>query len=126
VRVLLDTHALLWWLGDDPRLSDPAIAAIEESGNVAMVSAASIWEVEIKRAKGVLNAPDDLLEQVDAARFESLPITHSHAREAARLPRHHNDPFDRMLVAQAVAEQATLVTSDATIPRYGVDVLRAG
>lgn len=126
MRVLLDTHALLWWLGDDRRLSNPAIAAIEEGGNVALVSAASIWEIEIKRAKGVLNAPGDLLEQVDAARFAPLPITHSHAVEAARLPRHHNDPFDRMLVAQAIAEQATLLTSDETIPRYGVDVLSAG
>jgi PIN domain nuclease of toxin-antitoxin system len=126
MRVLLDTHALLWWLGDDARLSDSAAAAIEDGGSVAMVSAASIWEIEIKRAKGVLTAPDDLLDQLDAARFEPLPITHSHAREAARLPRHHNDPFDRMLIAQAAAEQATLITSDGTIPRYGVDVLSAG
>jgi PIN domain nuclease of toxin-antitoxin system len=126
VRFLLDTHVLLWWLADDPRLSDPAAEAIEDGRNVALVSAASIWEIEIKRAKGVLKVPDDILEQMDAAGFAPLPITHVHAWEAGRLPRHHDDPFDRMLVAQAVAEKVTLITSDGAIASYPVDRLSAG
>ena len=126
MRVLLDTHALLWWLADDPRLSSAAANAIEDGQSLAFVSAASIWEIEIKRAKGALKAPDDVVEQVDAAGFDSLPINSDHARAAGQLPRHHHDPFDRMLVAQAFAERATLITSDDAIAGYGVDLLSAG
>lgn len=126
MRLLLDTHALLWWLGDDPSLAEAAAAAIADGGNVALVSAVSVWEVEIKRAKGALHAPDDLLDQIAAAGFELLPISAEHARDAGRLPRHHDDPFDRMLVAQAVAEDATLITGDTAISPYGVAVLAAG
>lgn len=126
MRLLLDTHVLLWWLGGDPQLSDTAASAIEDGANTAYVSAASIWEIEIKRAKGALAAPDDVVEQVEAAEFALLPITAAHARDAGRLPRHHDDPFDRMLVAQASAEDATLVTGDRALAGYGVPVLKAG
>lgn len=126
MRLLLDTHVLLWWLGDDPTLSAAAAAAIVDGGNAAFVSAATVWEVEIKRAKGALTAPDDLLEQVETAGFELLPISAEHARDAGRLPRHHDDPFDRMLIAQAAAEGATLVTSDGTIAAYGRAIMHAG
>lgn len=125
MRLLLDTHVLLWWLGDDPALGDAAADAVADGRNTAIVSAASVWEVEIKRAKGALAAPGDLLDQVASAGFELLPISAEHARDAGRLPRHHDDPFDRMLVAQALAEDATLVTGDAAIPPYGVAVLSA-
>ena len=126
MRLLLDTHTLLWWLADDSRLCRAAARAIEDGANAVLVSAASIWEIEIKRAKGALTAPGDILEQVAAAGFDLMPITAVHAREAGRLPRRHEDPFDRMLVAQAAAENATLITSDEAIPGYGVAVLRAG
>jgi PIN domain nuclease of toxin-antitoxin system len=126
VRLLLDTHVLLWWLADDRQLSAAAAAAIDDGRNAALVSAASIWEIEIKRAKGALSAPDDIVEQVEGARFDLLPISAAHARDAGRLPRHHDDPFDRMLVAQAAAEDATLVTSDGAVAGYGVPVLTAG
>lgn len=126
MKLLLDTHVLLWWLADDTRLSETAANAIGNDANPVLVSAATVWEIEIKRAKGALTAPDDVIEQIDAAGFDPLPITAAHARHAGRLPRHHDDPFDRMLVAQAAAEDATLVTSDGAIPRYGPAVLSGG
>ena len=125
MKLLLDTHVVLWWLADDPRLSDAAVRAIANGSNDVLVSAASVWEVEIKRAKGTLEAPGDVVEQIEAAGFDLLSITGLHAREAGRLPGHHNDPFDRMLVAQAVVEDATLVSGDTVIPGYGVPVLAA-
>ena len=87
------------------------------------MSAASIWEIAIKRASGKLKAPDDLLEQVALARFAELGITFEHAAHAGALPPHHADPFDRMLIAQAQSENLTLVTSDARIAAYDVPVL---
>lgn len=126
MKLLLDTHVLLWWLGDDPQLSDAAASALADGENLALVSAASIWEIEIKRSKGALKAPGDIVEQTAAAGFSLLPITAAHARDAGRLPRHHDDPFDRMLVAQAAAENVTLVTSDSAIAGYGISLMRAG
>jgi PIN domain nuclease of toxin-antitoxin system len=124
--LLLDSHALLWWLADDPQLCAPAATAIAAADNEVLVSSATVWEIEIKRAKGALKAPDDVIEQIEGAGFEHLPMSAVHAMEAGRLPRHHDDPFDRMLVAQAAVERATLVTSDAAIAGYGVPVLSAG
>ncbi len=103
-----------------------AADAIADGANHVLVSAASVWEVEIKRAKGGLVAPDDLLEQVEAAGFALLAVDAVHARDAARLPRHHDDPFDRMLIAQASAERATLVTSDSAMLAYDAVVMAAG
>jgi PIN domain nuclease of toxin-antitoxin system len=125
VRLLLDTHALLWWLGNDPELSRAAIAAIEAPDSEVAVSAASAWEIAIKRALGKLTAPDDLEAQLDHHDFGCLPITVAHALLAGSLPRHHDDPFDRMLVAQAQVEGLVLVTRDARIEPYGVPTLRA-
>jgi PIN domain nuclease of toxin-antitoxin system len=87
------------------------------------VSAATIWEIEIKRTLGRLRVPEDILEMVDEAGFERLSITSEHARAAGRLPPHHGDPFDRMLVVQAQLEGMTLATSDATLAKYSVNVL---
>ena len=125
MRLLLDTHVLLWWLADDPRLSEVAAEAIASADNDVLVSAGSVWEIEIKRAKGTLETPDDLLEEIESAGFRLLPIEAVHAQAAGRLPRHHDDPFDRMLVAQAAAQSATLVTSDAALPPYGIATLAA-
>jgi PIN domain nuclease of toxin-antitoxin system len=125
VRLLLDTHALLWWLGDDPVLSQAARAAIGRPEADVTVSAASAWEVSIKRALGKLIAPSDLEEQLARHRFSSLPVTVTHALLAGSLPRHHDDPFDRMLVAQARIEGLTLVTRDPRIGSYGVPTIPA-
>ncbi len=121
--LLLDTHALLWSLGDTDRLSSTAREVLSAGDVPAYVSAASVWEIAIKRASGKLKAPDDLLEQVAAARFTELGITFTHATLAGALPPHHRDPFDRMLVAQAQREKLTLVTNDPQIAAYDVPVL---
>ncbi|MFC5381727.1 type II toxin-antitoxin system VapC family toxin [Aquipuribacter nitratireducens] len=125
MNLLLDTHVLLWALADDDRLSAGERSALTSAANRLVVSAASTWEIGIKRALGRLDAPDDLREQIVALRADELPMSVEHTLAAAALPRHHADPFDRMLVAQARAEDLTLVTHDAAIARYDVAVLRA-
>lgn len=94
--------------------------------NEALVSAASVWEIEIRRATGSLDAPAEIGAQAIEVGYDPLPITFDHAREAGRLPLHHRDPFDRMLVAQARVEGLTLVTADAALGAYDVPVLAAG
>ncbi len=94
-----------------------------EAADAVFVSAATVWEIEIKRALGKLQAPDDLIECSDEAGYERLPITFEHAREAGKLPLLHGDPFDRMLVAQARVEGFTLASTDAAIKQYDVPVL---
>lgn len=126
MRLLLDSHVLLWWLEDDRRLSSDAIDAIESDAEAVLVSAVSIWEIEIKRLAGRLPAPAQLLDQVENLGFQPLDITPDHALDAARLPRHHGDPFDRLLVAQAQAEAATFVTADETLAAYDVPIMRVG
>jgi PIN domain nuclease of toxin-antitoxin system len=125
VRLLLDTHALLWWLADDARLAEVARKAIADPTNDAFVSAASAWEIAIKVRLGKVTMPDDLAEQLAANSFTALPVQVPHALAVRRLPDHHRDPFDRLLVAQAQIERLTVVTADETIPRYDVAVLRA-
>lgn len=120
---LADTHALLWWLADDERLSAGARELIAAGEIAVHFSAASVWEAEIKAAAGKLVVPDDLLEALEADSFVELAITARHAREAARLPPLHRDPFDRMIVAQARAENLTVITADPKIADYGASVL---
>ena len=125
-RLLLDTHALIWWQARDPPiLSTRAYDAIADPGNAVFVSAASVWEIAIKRALNKLEAPGNVLEAIEANGFRELPITAFHAEQAGSLPLYHTDPFDRMLVAQAQAEGLVLVTRDANIPRYGIRTLTA-
>ena len=121
--LLIDTHALLWWRSDERRLGNLALEAMEDAATPLYFSAASIWEVEIKRAKGKLNAPEDLLETTRQRGFAELAVLSPHAIIAARLPAHHGDPFDRMLVAQAQREKLTIVTNDRHIAAYDVPVL---
>jgi PIN domain nuclease of toxin-antitoxin system len=123
VNFLLDTHALLWWLSDDPALKAEARQSISQASNTIYVSAASAWEISIKKALGKLDAPNDLHAALLANRFEPLPITIDHATSAGQLPRHHDDPFDRMLIAQAQAEQLTLVTHDTIFRSYGIPII---
>ncbi len=124
MRLLLDTHVLLWWLADDPALSKQARGLIANEPEV-FASAASAWEIAIKQALGKLEAPEDLLTALEAGGIRRLPIDVEHAAVAGALPRHHDDPFDRMLVAQAQQEGLTLLTSDVRIARYAVTVLPA-
>jgi PIN domain nuclease of toxin-antitoxin system len=124
-RLLLDTHALLWWLADDPELSEEARRSIADPDAAVFVSAASAWEVAIKRALGRLEAPDDLSAALDASGIRAMPITITHAEAAGALPPHHADPFDRMLVAQARAEGLTIVTRDPAFAAYAVATLEA-
>jgi PIN domain nuclease of toxin-antitoxin system len=124
VRLLLDTHVLLWWRLQEP-LAPPAADAIADPRNDVFVSAASIWEAEIKAAAGKLRLGVDLVEQVSDARFRGLPIELQHGVAAARLPPHHRDPFDRMLIAQAKAEGLTLVSRDPVFGAYGIPLLAA-
>jgi len=124
LRLLLDTHALLWALADDPHLTAGVRDLIVDSDIEVFVSAASAWEITIKQGLGKLRAPDDLPAQLVAARFEALPITVEHAVAVLDLPDHHRDPFDRMLIAQARVEGLTIVTHDPQIGRYEVAVLK--
>jgi PIN domain nuclease of toxin-antitoxin system len=109
--------------GDTDRVSKAATAAIQADGARILVSAVTVWEVAIKRSLGKLDAPDDLLAQLERARVELLPITARHADRAAKLPDHHRDPFDRLLVAQATNEQLALVSADQSLRRYDVNVV---
>lgn len=127
MRLLLDTHILLWWLTDGARIPQESREAIQEGKNQVFVSAASAWEISIKRSLGKLRAPTDLKNQVKSARFEVLSVTIDHALAVADLPAHHSDPFDRILVAQALVEDMMVVTVDPKIHRYDVAVFgRAG
>ena len=123
--LLLDANALLWWLADDPTLSRRARRAIRDPANDVLVSAASVWEIEIKRAIGKLAAPDGVVAAVESAGFLALPITLGDAERAGRLPPHHRDPFDRMLIAQASRLDAVIATRDTVFAAYGVDTLSA-
>ena len=124
MNVLVDSHCLLWWLADMP-MSDGAKKAIADSANTVYVSPASIWELEIKAALGKIVIEADLVLEVDEGAMSWLPITAAHARGAARLPMHHRDPFDRMLIAQASQETCTLVSRDAVFSSYGVALIMA-
>ncbi len=126
MRLLLDTHTFFWWNADDPALGPNARAAIADPSNVVLVSAASAWEISLKRASGKLEAAGDIGEWIERNAFVSLAIEIAHAARAPELPLHHKDPFDRMLVAQALIEGYTLVTSDDEIRKYDVDILDAG
>jgi PIN domain nuclease of toxin-antitoxin system len=119
-RLLVDTHALLWWLTDDAALPAAARDLIADPATDPLVSVASLWEIAIKRSLGKLRAPDDLPEQVTAAGFGWLAIAPEHAWRVGDLPFHHRDPFDRILVAQALAERLP-ITGDLRFAAYGVD-----
>lgn len=126
MRLLLDTHVVLWWLGGDAALAPGARDAIAGAESDVAVSAASAWELGIKQASGKLRIPDDLAQRLRRDGMRLLDVTFAAAAAAAALPPVHRDPFDRMLVAQAQLGGRTLVTADAQIARYDVHVLPAG
>jgi PIN domain nuclease of toxin-antitoxin system len=115
---LLDTHILLWWLADHRSLSKTSRDLIREKADAVFVSAVSAWEIAIKKAAGKLRAPDDLEAALAENEFEVLPISLRHALAAGALPKHHDDPFDRMLVAQAFLEDMKLFTGDKRLAVY--------
>lgn len=127
MRLLLDTHALIWWLFDDPKLPDGARRTIADPGNRVLVSSASAWEVATKHRRGRLPEAGDLAERFEhylaRARFEALPISVAHALAAGRLPGPHKDPFDRVLVAQCHLERLPILTTDPVFADYGAEVL---
>lgn len=125
MRLLLDTHVLLWWLDDAPRLGAEARAAVALPRNVVYVSSVTAWEITIKRALGKLEIPANWPEVVAAEPFRQLPVAWEHALDVGSLPDLHRDPFDRLLIAQARVEGLVLVTGDDIAARYDVRTLRA-
>ena len=125
MKALIDTHVFLWWVKNDPRLSRRAVELISDGNNDIYVSAASCWEIAIKAGLSKLAVKGDLrefiIEQINVNAFFSLPVGVEHALYVAKLPHHHRDPFDRILVAQAQLEEMPLVTADDLIKAYRVD-----
>lgn len=123
MRLLVDSHVLLWHLTDDPRLGPKATAAIEVQNAEVMVSAASLWEIAIKVGLGKLKAPDDLPERIEPLGFHLLDITADDTWRVRMLPHHHGDPFDRLLIAQAQAQSMPIVTGDPAFANYDVTII---
>ncbi len=120
MRLLLDTHVVLWWLSDAPALSEEARTAIADSENMVYVSTVTVWEIAVKRALGKLEISDDWYAVLEEGAFRQLSITWEHARTVGDLPDRHRDPFDRLLVAQAMVEDLVVVTHDTDMLQYGV------
>lgn len=125
MRLLVDSHVFLWWAEDPGKLAEPARAAIEDGRNDAFVSLASIWELSIKIGLGKLELPMSMEEMMRRSLMSLLPIRLEHAIAAGSLPHHHRDPFDRMVVAQGLAEGMMVITRDEVLSRYGVPVMLA-
>ena len=123
MRAIADTHALVWWLNRDPRLSAVAQKFISSSANEVLISAATAWELSIKNRSAKLNVQallDSFEDAMDEQGFSLLPISIDHALRAGALPLHHSDPFDRMLVAQAHAERLAILSADKAFDAYGI------
>jgi PIN domain nuclease of toxin-antitoxin system len=124
MKLLLDSHTFLWWLAEDPKLKAGARQAVADPSSIVHVSAATVWELSIKAALGKLDLDGaDLVEEIEENGFVELPMTARHSLAAATLPRHHDDPFDRMLIAQARIEGLTIVTRDPAFRDYEVGLL---
>lgn len=123
MNLLLDAHALLWALHDPGKLRSGAAETIQDSNRAVLYSAASVWELELKAAVGKLELPDGWLDAADASGFLELPVKAAEVRDSTRLPWLHRDPFDRVIVAQALEHSLRIATRDPIIPKYGVPVL---
>ena len=119
MRILLDTHLILWWINDDPAMSRIARELIANPDNTIFVSPVSMWEIWLKKGLGRLELPSEFVETLAREEFEQLPLTVAHTRKVAELPWLHRDPFDRMLLAQAQAADLTLLTADSQLAQYG-------
>ena len=121
---MLDTDLVLWLLlGDRQRVSVDAVRALEDESNAVTLSAASVWEIAIKRSLGRVTIGDRWAAALRRLGFDPMPVTALHAEAVAPLPWHHRDPFDRLLVAQALVERCTLVSADRRLTDYAVDIL---
>ena len=120
MNLLLDTHVLLWWLDDSPLLPSHHRLAIENKDNLCIISSASIWEISIKSTIGKLDIPDNYLNLLKKQGFKELPVSWQHAETVRNLPMHHKDPFDRILIAQAMVEGLTFLSVDKIIRHYDV------
>ena len=125
MNLLLDTHVLLWWLDDPTFLSEQALISIKDPNNEVIVSVVSAWEIAIKKTLGKLEAPDNLKQMIGDAGFMLMPINYEHVWEVQDLPFHHDDPFDRLLVAQTKVENLMLVTRDSRMGAYKIAILNA-
>ena len=125
MNILLDTHILLWWLDDNPVLSDKARRSISDGSNLIFVSAVVIWEIRIKQSLGRLDIPPDFRQVLEKQPFEFITITIEHAHAISSLPPIHRDPFDRMLIAQAKTEGFTILTRDNLFREYKVALIQA-
>jgi PIN domain nuclease of toxin-antitoxin system len=123
MRFLVDTHAMLWALGEPSALSSPAREAISNPANLIVISSASLWECAIKASIGKLDLPEDFFDSIPKTGYEVMPIRITHLNVYRTLPMHHRDPFDRMLVAQARAEALTLISRDPGLAKYDVEIL---
>jgi len=123
VKLLLDTHAALWWLADDEHLGGDAARQLTDESNRVLLSSAVVWEVAIKRSLGKLQAPADMAATLLSGGVHPLAITIEHAAAVEALPCHHGDPFDRILVAQAIAEGAAIVSQDERLAAYDVTLV---
>jgi PIN domain nuclease of toxin-antitoxin system len=120
LNLLLDTHAALWFVSADPRLSTTALDHLRDASNRALISAVVVWEIAVKRSLGKLDAPDEYLSLLLGAGAHALAVSIEHALAVERLPWHHRDPFDRLLVAQASIEGAAIVSRDEALRPYDV------
>ena len=124
MRLLLDSHALIWWMHDDDRLSKTARAAVEDGANDVLASAVSAYELALKQRRGLIAGdPTELVDAVRRNGMQWLSIEVEHAHEAALLPGPHRDPWDRLLIAQAKAARLAVVTRDAVFARYGLETI---
>jgi PIN domain nuclease of toxin-antitoxin system len=123
MSLLLDTHVALWAIAGDPTLSKDFLDRLRHDPDIYL-SPVSLWEITIKQTAGKLEGPENLAEQIRGIGFRELPVTHDHAMVAGRLPLHHRDPFDRMLIAQAMAEGFSLASRDTAMAPYDVYVLK--
>ena len=124
MKLLLDTHILLWWLGDDKKLSENGRQFIQNPDNDIFVSHVSLWEIQIKTMAGKLNADlETIIQQLPDNNFQQLAIHSNHILTLAKLPSHHQDPFDRMLISQALSEPLHLITHDKNISLYSESII---
>jgi PIN domain nuclease of toxin-antitoxin system len=125
VKVLLDTHALLWWLADDDQIGIQARDLIADPGNNILISVASLWEIVVKVRVGKLEADiEEISQAIELDGFTLLTINPAHLRTLAGLPMHHRDPFDHLLIAQAIAEEAIFLSADQNTSKYSVQTIR--
>ncbi len=123
MRLLIDSHAFLWWGEDSPALGSAARSAIADPVNEALISVAALWELTIKASSGKLTLPADLETMAATLGFSVLSINFMHLRRLGLLPRVHRDPFDRMMIAQALAEGIPIITGDRAFAAYGVQTV---